>query len=41
MAAGVHAVAGRLDVRAQVKVLFPNGQVARQGPGLWRGERDR
>ena len=32
--AGVHVVAGRLDVRAQVKLLLADGEVARHGPGL-------
>lgn len=32
--AGVHVVTRRLHVRAQVKLLFADGQVARHGPSL-------
>lgn len=34
--AGVHVVTRWLDMWAQVKLLFPDGQVARHGPSLWQ-----
>lgn len=34
LVAGVHTVAGRLDVGAQVELFLPDGQVASHGTGL-------